>query len=66
MPTLIVPRIPESGDDKTGKGKKSGNAKGQHHNPAGHGNGGKRKADHGLDFVANTNTHDKGQWNAES
>ena len=48
---------PESDDDKTGKGK-SGNAKGQHHNPAGHGNGDKRKADNGLDFVANTNTHD--------
>ena len=52
---------PESDDGKTGKGKKSGNTKGQHHNPVGHGNGGKRKADHSLDFVANTNTHDKGQ-----
>ena len=52
---------PESDDDKTGKGKKSGNTKGQHHNPAGHGNGGKRKVDHGLEFVANTNTRDKGQ-----
>ena len=52
---------PESDDEKIGKGKKNGNAKGQHHNPVGHGNGGKRKAGHGLDFVANTNTHDKGQ-----
>ena len=36
---------PESDDDKTGKGKKSGHTKGQQHNPAGHGNNGKRKAD---------------------
>src|SRR4051812_4957354 len=36
---------PESDDDKTGKGKKSGNAKAQHYIPTGHGNGGKRKAD---------------------
>ena len=34
---------PESDDDKTGKGKKSGNAKGQHHNPTGHGNGESRR-----------------------
>ena len=50
---------PESDDEKTGKGKKSDNTKGQHPNLAGHGNSGKRKANHGLDFVANTSTHDK-------
>ena len=43
---------PESDDDKTGKGKKGGSTKGQQHNPAGHGNSGKRKADNSLDFVA--------------
>ena len=47
---------PESDDEKPGKGKKSGSNKGQQHNPAGHGNNGKRKADNSLDFVANTNT----------
>ena len=52
---------PESDDDKTGKGKKSGSTKGQQHNQASHGNSGKRKADNSLDFVANTNTQDKGQ-----
>ena len=52
---------PESDDDKTGNGKKSGSTKGQQHNPAGHGNNGKRKADNTLDFVANTNTQDNGQ-----
>ena len=52
---------PESDDDKTGKGKKNGNSKGQQHNPAGHGNGGKRKEDSSMDFVANTNAQDKGQ-----
>lgn len=52
---------PESDDDKTGKGKKSGSTKGQQHNPAGHGNSGKCKADNNLDFVANTNTQDNGQ-----
>ena len=46
---------PDSEEDKPEKGKKTGNAKGQQHNPAGHGNTGKRKADSGLDFVANTN-----------
>ena len=52
---------PESDDEKPGKGKKSGSAKGQQHNPAGHRNSGKRKADNSLDFVANTNTQDNGQ-----
>ena len=52
---------PESDDDKTWKGKKSDSTKGQQHNPAGHGNNGKRKADNSLDFVANTNTQDNGQ-----
>ena len=51
---------PESDDDKPGKGKKSGNAKGQQHNPTGHNNNGKRKADHNSDFVANTNTQGNG------
>mgnify|MGYP005815016095 FL=1 len=51
---------PESDDDKTGKGKKSGNVKGQQHNPVGHGNNGKCKAHNSLDFVANTNTQDNG------
>ena len=52
---------PESEDDKPGKGKKNGNTKGQQHNPAGHGNNGKCKADNSLDFVANTNAQDNGQ-----
>ena len=52
---------PECDDDKTGKGKKSGSSKGQQHNPTGHGNSGKRKADNSVDFVANTNTQDNGQ-----
>ena len=34
---------PESDEEKAGKGKKSGNAKGQQHNTAGQGNNGKRK-----------------------
>ena len=51
---------PESEDEKTGKGKKNGSAKGQQHNPAGHGNNGKHKEDNSLDFVANTNTQDNG------
>src|SRR3989337_4613601 len=34
---------PESDEEKTGKGKKSGNAKGRQHNTAGQGNNGKRK-----------------------
>ena len=51
---------PGSEDDKKGKGKKNGNAKGQQHNPTGHGNNGKRKADNSLDFVANTNAQDNG------
>ena len=46
---------PDSEEDKSGKGKKNGNTKGQQHNPAGHGNNGKRKADNSLDFMANTN-----------
>src|SRR3954465_12011884 len=32
---------PESNDDKTGKGKKSSNSRGEQHNTAGHGNGDK-------------------------
>ena len=52
---------PDSEVDKPEKGKKNGDAKGQQHNPAGHGNGGKRKADNSLDFVANTNAQKNGQ-----
>ena len=52
---------PEFDEEKPGKGKKSGNTKGQQHNPAGHGNNGKRKADNNFDFVANTNTQNNGQ-----
>ena len=51
---------PESDDDKIGNRESNGNANPQHHSPAAHGNGGKSKADHSLDFVANTNTQDKG------
>ena len=46
---------PDSDEEKAGMGKKSGNTKGQQHNAAGHGGNGKRKAEGGLDFVANTN-----------
>ena len=52
---------PESEDERPGKGKKNGNTKGQQHNPASHGNNGKRKADNSLDFVANTNVQGNGQ-----
>ena len=52
---------PDSEEDKSGKGKKNDNAKGQQHNPAGHGNSGKLKADNSLDFVANTNAQENGQ-----
>ena len=52
---------PESDDEKMGKGKKRSSTRGKQHNPAGHGNNGKRKADNSLDFVANTNTQNNGQ-----
>src|SRR5215216_2590505 len=52
---------PETDEEKTGKGKKNGNAKGQQHNTAGQGNNGKRKADDGSDFVANTNAQNNNQ-----
>ena len=51
---------PDSDEEKPEKGKKNGGTKGQQHNPAGHGNNGKCKADNSLDFVANTNTQDNG------
>ena len=51
---------PESDEEKAGKGKKSGNAKGQH-NTTSQGGNGKRKADSGLDFVANTNAQSNNQ-----
>ena len=46
---------PASDEEKTGKGKNNGNGKGPQHNPASQG-GNKRKADDGMEFVANTNT----------
>ena len=52
---------PESDDDKTGKGKRNSNSKGQQHHWASNGGGGKRKADGNMDFVANTNAQDNGQ-----
>ena len=56
---------PRSNDEKSNKGKKSGNGKGQQQNMAGHngpGNGGKRRhLDGGSDLVANTNTGYKNQ-----
>ena len=45
---------PESDEEKAGKGKKSGNTKGQQYNTTSQGGNGKRKADGKLDFVANT------------
>ncbi|XP_037462206.1 wiskott-Aldrich syndrome protein homolog 1-like [Triticum dicoccoides] len=53
-----------SDDEKSSKGKKNGNNKGQQQNMTGlnQGNGGKRKqSDGGLDFVANTNTQRNNQ-----
>ena len=47
---------PGSHEEKSNKGKKSGSAKGKQHNTVGHGGNGKRQAEGGLDFVANTNT----------
>ena len=52
---------PDTDKDEAGKGKKNSNSKGHQHKPAGHGNGGKRKEDGSMDFVANTNAQDKGQ-----
>ena len=51
---------PELNDDEAGKGKKNSNSKGQQYKPASHGNGGKRKADGSMDFVANTNAQARG------
>ena len=52
---------PDSDEEKAGKGKKSGNTKGQQHNTVGHSGNGKCKADGNLDFVANTNTQNNNQ-----
>ena len=52
---------PESDDEKAGKGKKSGNAKGPQHNPSNQGGNNKRKADGSLEFVANTNAQGNNQ-----
>ena len=51
---------PEFDEEKIGKRKKSGNAKGQH-NTASQGGNGKHRADGGLDFIANTNTQSNNQ-----
>ena len=52
---------PASDEEKTGKGKKNGNAKGLQHNPANQGGNNKRKADGSLEFVANTNAEGNNQ-----
>ena len=57
---------PDSDEENPGKGRKSGSAKGQQHNTAGHGGNGKCKVESGLDFVAianaqNNNQHRKGK-----
>ena len=52
---------PESDDEKTGKGKKNGNTKGQQHNPVNQGGNGKCKADGSLEFVANTSAQGNNQ-----
>ena len=58
---------PGSDDEKSNKGRKSGNGKGRQQNMTGHnghnqGNGGKRRQpDGGSDLVANTNTVYKSQ-----
>ena len=52
---------PESDDEKRGKGKKNGNAKGQQPNRVNQGGNGKRKADGSSEFVANTNAQGNNQ-----
>ena len=52
---------PESDNEKTGKGKKNGNAKGPQHNLANQGGNNKRKADGSLEFVANANAQGNNQ-----
>ena len=52
---------PESDDEKIGKGKKNGNAKGLHHNTTNQGGHGKHKADGSSEFVANTNAQGNNQ-----
>ena len=51
---------PASDDEKTGKGKRNGNGKGQQHNPMNQG-GNKRKAEGNLEFVANANAQGNNQ-----
>ena len=51
---------PESDEEKVGKGKKNGNAKGQHHNTVGQ-NSKRKQTDGGSDFVANTNMQSNNQ-----
>ena len=45
---------PAFDEEKTGKGKKNGNGKGQQHNPVNQ-SGNKHKADGNPEFVANAN-----------
>ena len=45
---------PASDDEKTGKGKRNGNGKGQQHNPVNQ-SGNKNKADGNPEFVASAN-----------
>ena len=52
-------KYPDADADKFGKANKAG--KPAQANPAGTGYNGKRKAEGGSDFVANTNVQDKGQ-----
>ena len=57
---------PASDDEKTGKGKRNSNGKGQQHNPVNQ-SGNKHKADGNLELVANANTQgnkqrSKGKW----
>ena len=49
-----------SDEEKTGKGKKNGNGKGQQHNPTNQG-GNKRKAEGNPEFVANANAQGNNQ-----
>ena len=47
---------PAFDEERTGKGKKNGNGKGQQHNPMNQG-GNKRKAEGNPECVANANVH---------
>ena len=51
---------PASDDEKTRKGKRNGNGKGQQHNPVNQ-SGNKRKVDGNPELVANANTQGNNQ-----